>query len=79
MYWSKSFKMKRLGAPKVASGGVGNPVHMVVLDVSEYVCITIVLGIYLSYFYLKGTMFPFVFFLLFVNLCQVNLGKELQQ
>jgi len=48
MYWSKSFKMKRLGAPKVASGGVGNPVRMVVLDVSEYVCIAIVLGIYLS-------------------------------
>jgi hypothetical protein len=35
MYWSKSFKMKRLGAPKVASGEVGNPARMVVLDVSE--------------------------------------------
>ena len=42
MYWSKSFKMKRLGAPKVGSGGVGNPARMVALDVSEYVCVAIV-------------------------------------
>jgi hypothetical protein len=34
MYWSKLFKMKRLGAPKVGSGGVGNPERIVVLDVS---------------------------------------------
>ena len=47
MYWSKSFKMKRLGAPKVASGEVGNPARMVVLDVSEYVCIAIFRVIYL--------------------------------
>jgi hypothetical protein len=37
MYWSKSFKMKRFGAPKVSSGGVGNPEHMVALDVSVWV------------------------------------------
>ncbi len=48
MYSSELFKMKRLGAPKVASGGVGNPARMVALDVSEYVCVAIVLGIYLS-------------------------------
>ena len=51
MYWSKSFKIKRLGAPKVGSGGVGNPAHMVALDVSAYVCGTIVLGITLSLVY----------------------------
>jgi len=48
MCWSKSFKIKRLGAPKVGSGGVGNPAHMVALDVSAYVCVAIVLGISLS-------------------------------
>ncbi len=42
MYWSKSFKIKRLGAPKVGSGGVGNPACMVALDVSAYVCDAIV-------------------------------------
>ncbi len=42
MYWSKSFKIKRLGAPKVGSGGVGNPARMVALDVSAYVCDVIV-------------------------------------
>ena len=42
MHWSKSFKIKRLGAPKVVSGGVGNPARMVVLDVSAYVCVAIV-------------------------------------
>ena len=46
MYWSKSFKIKRLGAPKVGSGGVGKPARMVaLLDVSAYVCIAIVVGI----------------------------------
>jgi len=40
--------MKRFGAPKVASGGVGNPARMVALDVSEYVCVAIILGIYLN-------------------------------
>ena len=55
MYWSKSFKMKRLGAPKVASGRVGNPARMVALDVSAYVCVAIVSA-------LKGTLFPFVVF-----------------
>jgi hypothetical protein len=34
MYCSKLFKMKRFGAPKVGSGGDGNPECMVVLDVS---------------------------------------------
>jgi hypothetical protein len=34
MYWSKLFRMKRFGAPKVGSGGVGNPEHIVALDVS---------------------------------------------
>ncbi len=63
MYRSKSFKIKRLGASKVGSGGVGDPARMVALDVSAYVCIAIVLGISLSLGYLKGTMFPFVFFL----------------
>jgi len=63
MYRSKSFKIKRLGAPKVGSGGVGDPARMVALDVSAYVCVAIVLGISLSLGYSKGTMFPFVFFL----------------
>ncbi len=48
MYWSKLFKIKRLGAPKVGSGGIGNPAGMVALDVSAYVCVAIVLGISLS-------------------------------
>jgi len=34
MYWSKSLEIKRLGAPKVGSGGVGNPTRMVALDIS---------------------------------------------
>jgi hypothetical protein len=34
MYWSKSFKMKRLVALKVGSGGVGNPECIVVVNVS---------------------------------------------
>ncbi len=34
MYWSRLFRMKRLGAPKVDSGGVGNPTRIVALDVS---------------------------------------------
>ena len=42
MYWSKLFKIKRLGAPKVGLGGVGNPTPMVALDVSAYVCVAIV-------------------------------------
>ncbi len=42
MYWSKLFKIKRLGAPKVGSGGVGNPARMAELDVSAYVCDVIV-------------------------------------
>jgi len=45
MYWSKSFKMKRLGAPTVGSGGVWKPARMVALDVSAYVCVAIVVGI----------------------------------
>jgi hypothetical protein len=36
-----------LGAPKVASGEVGNPARMVALDVSEYVCVAIFRVIYL--------------------------------
>ena len=44
MYLSKSFKIKRLGAPIVGSGGVGNPVRMVALDVFAYVCVAIVVG-----------------------------------
>jgi hypothetical protein len=44
MYWSKLFKIKRLGAPKVGSGGVGKSVRMVALDVSAYVCVAIVVG-----------------------------------
>ena len=41
MYWSKLFKMKmkRLGGPKVGSGGVKNPVASILaLDVLAYVC-----------------------------------------
>ncbi len=53
--------MKRLGAPKVGSGGVGKPARMVALEVSAYVCVAIVLGISLSAVYSKGTMLPFVF------------------
>ena len=45
IYWSKSFKIKRLGAPKVGSGGVGKPARMVALDVSAFVCVAIVVGI----------------------------------
>jgi hypothetical protein len=37
MYRSKCFKMKRLGAPKVSSEGVGNPARMIALNVSVYV------------------------------------------
>ena len=42
IYWSKLFKIKRLGAPKVGSGGVGNPARMVALYVSANVCVAIV-------------------------------------
>ena len=62
MYWSKSFKIKRLGAPKVGSGGVGNPARMVALDVSAYVCVAIVMGILLRLVCAKGTKFSFVIF-----------------
>jgi hypothetical protein len=34
MHWNKSFRMKRVGAPKVGLEGVGIPARMVVLDVS---------------------------------------------
>jgi hypothetical protein len=34
MYWRILFIMKWLGAPKVGSGGVGNPTCIVKLDVS---------------------------------------------
>ncbi len=44
MYWSKSFKMKRFGAPKVGSGVVGDPMHIVALDISASVCGDILQG-----------------------------------
>ena len=46
MYWSKLFKIKRLGASKVGSGGVGKSARMVALDVSAYVCVAIVVGLF---------------------------------
>jgi hypothetical protein len=48
MYRSKSFKMKRLGALKAVSGGVGNPVHIVALDVSVQVWDGILRGLLLG-------------------------------
>jgi hypothetical protein len=54
MYWSKSFKIKRLGAPKVGSGGVGKPARIVALDVSAYVCVAIVVGISFALSVCKG-------------------------
>ncbi len=84
MYWSKLFKMKRLGAPKVGLGGVGNPSRILVaLNVSVHVCDDIMQGSLLCvYFYwlqVSGDNISLLIFKTFLNLCQVNLGKELQQ
>jgi hypothetical protein len=44
--------MKRLGVPKVGSGGVGTPTHIVALAVSVQVCNDICRGFLFVYFYL---------------------------